>query len=134
MNRERSSMFVTAMAAITNFIVNLVMIPVFSYNGAAFATVLAEAVELIFVIIIARRILPLKKIFRDVWQYVAACISILGIRVILSGIVQNTVLEIVLVVIGSAAAYFMVLVILKNEYAVYLLIILKEKIKRKDIR
>lgn len=129
LKKEKISVFVTAMAAAANFAVNLFLIPVLSYNGAAIATVAAELVELFFVILTAGRFLPVKKFFNRIWQYVVAGTSIPLVWMIVNHITRHYILNTALTMLGSAAAYFTILFILKNDYIVYVMRYLQDKVR-----
>ncbi len=127
---EKKSMAVTGIAAATNMIVNFFLIQSFSYNGAAWATVMAELVEFVMILWIANKFLSLKGMFDTIWQYVVASIGLIVVCLAIRFLQMPHIASIMMSVVGSAGCYFIILSLLKNEYVLYAANFVKSKLKK----
>ena len=102
--------------AITNFALNYILIPKFQSYGAAIASVIAETVIAIVQLVIVRNELSLWKVIKSGWHYYIAggimAIVLLLVKVHLSTSIIST---IILVCIG-AGTYFLVLLIMRDQF------------------
>ena len=102
--KEKGILYSTAAAAVINIALNLILIPRYHHNGAAVATLAAEAAAMVFLIVLARRHLPVALVSWRVAGYlVAALIS----GLCACGVVLITTNP-VLVLTGGGAAYVLV--------------------------
>ena len=115
LKKDKLSLISTGAAAAVNFILNLILIPRFIQNGAAMATVAAELAELIINLYFLSRFIPLKLVFKEIWQYIFAVLFIIPVCKIIMALELNIILEFILSVLLSAAVYFGVLFILGNS-------------------
>lgn len=113
--KENRTIAAVAVAAALNFTLNMTLIPVFSQNGAAISTVIAEIIELIVNIAFISKEINFFKVFRYVVQYVFATIGIIGLwrvfQIFLSGYVLM-----VAYIVFAVFFYFLILMGLKNRY------------------
>ncbi len=72
--KEKIIFWATLGGAISNLIINYLLIPVLSYDGAAIATVLAEAMVMLICIILGHKMIPFKGMMQGVWKYVIASV------------------------------------------------------------
>ena len=113
---EKTSVIATGAAALFNFTVNLILIGKFKQDGVAIATVLAEVLESTIAFYALRKIIPLRTIFGKLWQYAIAGIAVGLICYCLTHLLEGVFLTVLSCVACSAAAYFLVLLVLKNPY------------------
>lgn len=120
----------TLVGAIVNFLLNIVLIPSLAQNGAAIATVIAEASVTFTQIIIARKFIP----FRIIDKQVLYCLKTTMIMIILClffvNIGYSDVINLVFVPIIGAIFYGLIMVLIKNEVALETLQLIAGKIKR----
>lgn len=116
MGKEKLILRSTCAGAITNFICNMLLIPKFSENGAAVATVLAETVVTIVCYVNVRKYLKFASIFKKYYQYWLSALPILLIGHGTAKYMNHGVLRICIVTIISACCYFSILFFLKNQY------------------
>lgn len=130
MGKERLVIYSTLGAAIVNFSLNCLLIPIYSYNGAAVATCVAEAIVLVLQLYLGRHYLPQNLFPPRLWR--------LGVA---GGIMSLLVWSITLIampqwlhlLIGTAvgvASYFALLLWFKDEFALNLLPMIAHKLKR----
>ena len=127
---ERYSLFSTGIASIFNFVANLVFINMFSYNGAAITTVLAEVVEFTINLILVRKLLPTRRLFGCVWQYLLGAFVIVICYICISLFSINIYAEMICFIIFSVILYMSLLYALKNETAQLLIYYVKTKLGR----
>jgi len=116
LGKERNSLVSTGAAALFNFVFNLFFIPHYAQSGAATATVMAEIIELVVNLVFLSRVMPLRPLFSNLWQYVLAGIAIPASFFIFNGFIGNIYILTSLVVFSSVILYGAALLIMKNEY------------------
>lgn len=123
------AVIVTSAAAITDIVVNLLLIPKMNHTGAAVSTVAAEVVIFIIGMILSRKLIDFSEPFKKIWQYIIAAVPIVPICYFLSLIDINDIVYVLLSVAISAAVYFTILLAMKNELIFEFWSIVKRKIK-----
>jgi O-antigen/teichoic acid export membrane protein len=120
LGKERLTLFSVMGGAVTNFSLNLVLIPALGAFGAGIATVCAETIVTMILLILVREYLNFKEILINLLQVAIASIcmafSVIGIQMLLSEII----LQISISIIAGAAVYIGCLLLTNNKY-VYLL-------------
>lgn len=120
-NKQNVSLIVAVIGAIINVVLNAVLIPLFSFNAAAFTTIISEFIVLLLLIHFSRDLIKWKIVMKDVWQYLLAGTSILFIWVLYTFALKHIADSLWLfipTVLVSSIAYFAVLLLLKNVYVV----------------
>lgn len=116
MGKEKLILRATISGAVTNFTYNLFLIPRFAENGAAIATVAAETVVMIVSLTCAKEFFDMRRIFRKYYQYWLAAIPIPLIAMLAKVLPVHYVIRMLIVMALSAACYFLLLFVLKNDY------------------
>ena len=129
--KEIYSLISSCVAALVNLSINLLLIPHLAQNGAAIGTVVAELFALIFCILLSRKVINLKGITRNIYQYLFSSLSIIIIYYICSIIFSTNILLIISTITLSGIVYFILLYILKNEYILEVIEEIKTKLLRK---
>ena len=132
MGKEKLILRSTMSGAFTNFICNLLLIPRFAENGAAIATVAAETVVTIVSLMCAREFFDMRQIFRKYFQYWLAAIPIPLIVMLAKMLPVHYVLRMFAVIALSAGCYFLLLFVLKNDYLLEALQVVRNKLMRKQ--
>jgi O-antigen/teichoic acid export membrane protein len=127
MSRDKLFLTATCIGAVTNVVFNMVLIPSFSYNGAAVASVLAETMVAVVSYINAGRVFNIKSIFNGYYQYWIAAVPILFIVYVIQWCGMGTVATILLSVIVAAIVYFGILLLIGNVYVLEILKNFKNK-------
>lgn len=117
LGREKVTLIATIVSSILNFALNLIIIPLFSHNGAAITTLISEALVFIFCF----AILPNKKKYFQMDELLQsllhACLGsalIVVITFIAKSFSNNNIIIIVSVIISSVLCYLIVLFALKD--------------------
>lgn len=105
----------TVVSAALNLGLNFLLIPIWKENAAALTTVIAEAVSFFLCAYFGRRRVKLEGILSTALKSVAGCVSIVVVAAGLSYVIDQPVLYTAATVIVSAAVYFVVELLLKNE-------------------
>lgn len=102
--------------AISNLIINYLLIPVLSYDGAAIATVLAEAMVMLICIILGHKMIPFKGMMQGVWKYVTASVPMVIAYVLFQKVTFSSYLiYMLLMIIIGVVTYGIMLLILGDE-------------------
>ena len=121
----------TIAAALSNIILNLVLIPYFQERAAALTTCIAEAVALGFGYFRSRKILRIHLNLRDVLSVIAGCALIFIICFITNFTIgERTILTLAISIPASVIGYVGALMLGKNKYAFEMLHTMIRKIKR----
>lgn len=126
---EKYSLYASMISAIVNLICNFYLIPIFKIEGAAISTIISEFFALILCIVLSSKIVNIKPLFNSIFSYFIASLIIIPIYLFVNSICSNTVLQLLMGVIISTFAYFIMLYVFKNKY---LLFIVKNRIKFKS--
>lgn len=117
MGKEKLILLSTSVGAITNLILNSILIPLYSENGAAAATVIAEMGVAAVCLMNVRRYFDMKIVFRFIWHYWIAA-AMIPVAVSLIKLMDLPyVVHIVLAIPASVVLYFIVLFLVNNPYA-----------------
>lgn len=118
MGKEKLILLSTSVGAGTNFILNSFLIPHYAENGAAIATVAAEMMVAIICLTNVSRFFDMKQVLRLVWHYcfASALIPVCISRTKLMNV--SYIVQLLLAVPLSATVYFLILLLLKNKYAI----------------
>ncbi|OYP44145.1 flippase [Prevotella sp. P4-98] len=119
----------TCVGAALNFICNIIYIPIYSQNGAAFATVLAELSVTLTQIIIASKYIPFKIINSVSVKYICFSLLMFGICLIVATLLTSDIQKICILPITGLFVYLALLLVSKDEFVYELLNIIKTKIK-----
>lgn len=132
--RETAALRNTLITALINIILNLVLIPAFSYNGTAFSTVIAEFMTMLLNYWSARDLIIKSIISRSVmYNLISTLIGSLAIIVICifcNVLITGIPIKIIVSVILSSIFYFAVLIILKNDLVIHYWQIFRRKLKK----
>lgn len=117
---EKKSLFALNIAAALDLCINLLIIPSFSYNGAAVATVVAEVVELIIIFLFGKSIIRIRQLVISGIYYTTVSLVIPIVYFITYYLFSNhsgwmILLRVFVVFLISALSYFTLLYALKNE-------------------
>lgn len=130
--KQREYTISVCIGAGTNFMANLILIPLFNATGACIATLFAEMCVTTSQLFMVRKEIPIKKVFNGLSTYCFAgtimCISVWGMGRILPSTVISTMIQICC----GGCVYVGGLLILRDEMIVEVLHIVKNKIEKKN--
>lgn len=114
MKKDLYAVIVTAAAAITDIVVNLILIPNLQHTGAAISTVAAEFVIFLIGMMLSRKLIDFSEPFKKIWQYIIASVPIIPICYFLSLVGMNDIIYVLISAVISATVYFIILIAMKN--------------------
>lgn len=116
-NREEKKYFYfTAISAIVNIVLNIILIPYFSINGAAATTLISECI----IFFACYRLASKYYVFNEriyVLPVLIGCGLIAIVCLLINNLIINTILSTFVSIFISVVLYYIVLIIFKNEYA-----------------
>ena len=128
--KEKIIFWATCGGAISNIVMNLILIPYFSYNGAGIATVMAEGMVMLISLILGKRYINIKN--DGVGEYakilVSACPMVVYYFVFSKIENVNFMIYTLLMILCCSVTYFALLLILKEDivYSEFKRIIMKK--------
>lgn len=116
MGKENLILASTSVGAITNFILNSILIPRYAENGAAVATVIAEMAVAIVCLKNVWKYFDMKNVLRSLWQYAVAAMVIPVVALLTKLMNVPYFFHIILVIPLSALGYAFFLRVMNNSY------------------
>lgn len=132
MKFEKYVLYTTIGTALLNIVLNLLLVGKWQHNASAFTTLIAEAVVTIVYFFKVKKeikIINIGKYFRD--ALIGSIFIILSI-ILIKSIIDNYILCLIVSIGVSIIIYFTVLLILKNKIVISYVMIIKDKLKRKN--
>ncbi len=120
-------MISSVLPAILNIVLNIIFIPRFGLEAAAYTTVIAEFTVVILYYYFANKVIKGKVTLSNVVSTSVGCIGIFLICNFLSLKAYGDVIELAVKIVLSMAGYVLILIACRNEYAV---VFCKEMIKK----
>lgn len=124
LGRENINVKATTISALINIGLNIVIIPMFKHNGAAFTTALAEFFVLFYCWFSCKHLedyLDIKMLKKNIVQSLFGCITIIIVSSLVKYCWDGILLRIILIVVLSVMFYGLELLLLKNEIIVQIL-------------
>ena len=125
---ERKTLFAMILAASTDFLINLMLIPLFAHNGAAVGTVIAELIETIFIMISLKGFVNRKKIIKQGAKYFTYSSMFVIFNVLAKIMLKDMYVQMIVVFAVSIIAYFVVLILTKDDIVWDVMRILNKKV------
>lgn len=111
----------TLIGAITNILLNSLLIPFFSINGAAVATLISECCVFIIFVYSLKNKFNFKRLFSEIPKCLMASLAIVIICLLIRMIVSNIIIAIILSMLFSSISYFAILWVLKGSIVTMIL-------------
>lgn len=111
---EKKMILPVTVGAITNIILNSILINICQEMGAAVASVISEIVVMVIYLLLSKKHFKIKNIRKTVYNIVTACV-IMTSYILLISIMGNGIIKYIILVIGSILVYFTILLVLKND-------------------
>lgn len=128
--KEKKFTIILSSAAIINFIVNLILIPKFSYYGATFATILAELVVTVWMYIEVKKIIgSIPSVFNVRKILIPSLVFYLVIKFGIKPIVTSDIFVILISIPVAIIIYVIGLVLMKEPTVMNGIAMIKNKIK-----
>lgn len=130
--RENYVLRSTIITACFNVLLNLILIPIWSYDGTALSTVLSELLSATMNAYYGRDILENALISKDIIKLIidsiTGCVGIIVVCLGVRTVIQNVVLQIIISVLFSVIIYGLILLILGNKVMVQFFGYLRERL------
>lgn len=128
--REKITLFTCCISAIVNFILNLILIPLFGLNAAAFTTAVAEFIGACILFRNIDRNIRITDLFEMLKAPIIGSLSIIIISFITRMCIHSNILVCVVTIVASVISYLSILIAMKNEFIIGYLKPIYNKIKR----
>lgn len=114
--RQRTTFYATISGAVMNIILNAVLIPKFTYDGAAVATLISEATVMAVCCVSGRSLIPFRECLGSIWRYLLATVPMMVICIGLRQLEWSGYLSFMLVMVVLAViSYFVMLLLLGDD-------------------
>lgn len=130
-SQERKLLICTVVGAVTNFTLNLIIIPIWQQNGAAVASVISESVVTIISIIFACRYVDICVCKTDVVKSIVATILMSGGIWLLKSTFVTGIMSLVVLVFLGIFIYLGACYAMKNSVLLEFLSLIRDKRKNK---
>ena len=112
---EKKLLISVICGSIINFIINLILIPIFLQNGAAIATVIAETVVMLVQTAFALKYVKIAISKKDILILVISNTLLMMVLATISTVIENAVVNIIVSTITGASVYIITNIIFKNS-------------------
>lgn len=129
LGKEKLVILSTGIGALVNLLLNLVLIPLYSHNGAAIATTIAEISVVLCMLIIGKKYLSIHFFCRSYGCYLAGGLLMSVILLFSMHFFRSNILSFIVAVGLGAGTYCMVLLLLKEPLVTEFVQIMKLKFK-----
>lgn len=114
LGKEKKLLISVLLGSIINFTLNIILIPIYKENGAAFATVVAEFIIMVVQVYFAKQKIRVYLSFKEFITIIISNISMLIVIIILKIILSNILITLMLSIILGGGVYLIVNIIMKN--------------------
>ena len=104
------------------------------FNGSAIVTVLTEAIICILSVLSVRNVFNIKKLFKNIFQYLVACFIIVLCKIIISEFILSSGIVFIVTVFVSIILYLGILILFQNDLVVQAINEIKNRRSRKEMR
>lgn len=118
LKKEGIVLKITAVVAIINVLLNVILIPVWGITAAAITTIIAEALTFIVVFIYSRKLIAFCNIKGCCIKTIIGCIAII-FACCVSNFIQIRIIRLIVAVSSSIIVYIILMYFLKNEVLIY---------------
>lgn len=103
-------------AAVFNCVLTAILIPLFDSIGASIASICAELLVLILFVIYAQKhhYLNLKEVLKNIYKYVISALIMFVVVYFIGKVLEGS-LSTIIQILGGAAIYFLLLLLLKDK-------------------
>lgn len=115
LDQERIVIICTAIGAVINLSLNIVFIPKFQQNGAAFASLVAEAVVTLSMIIIGRKYIPYSLFNKQNFLYLLFSVFMILPIILINRIALSPFLLLIIDVVVAGSVYYFLLRLSHND-------------------
>ncbi len=133
-NRDKNVSLTYLFAMVLNIILNLIFIPKFEANGAAFASIISEFYILIMLYKNSKKYNPIKFDKNNIKILIVSNVIMSLVVVSISFVKMNLIIKLIVQITSSVFVYILINYILNNEVIIDIIKIIKEKRKNNVIK
>lgn len=133
-NRDKNVSLTYLFAMVLNIILNLIFIPKFEANGAAFASIISEFYILIMLYKNSKKYNPIKFDKNNIKILIVSNVIMSLVFVSISFVKMNLIIKLIVQITSSVFVYILINYILNNEVIIDIIKIIKEKRKNNVIK
>ena len=123
--KETTFMYATIVSAVVNIVLNLILIPKYHVNAAAFTTIVAECIMFVITFIAARKCLKIKVSLNVILSSVLGSAAIVPISILMKNMFPSSIVYLFMTIIVSVIVYGLLMIVLKND-------IMRELLKKRS--
>lgn len=127
--KEKMVLKITIFTAIVNVILNLILIPIWKHNAAAFTTVIAEGISMIACMQYGKKDFHIRISIRDMISVAIGCAAVYIICKMVNSAIDSLAFSTILSVLVSATGYFAILLLMKNHIVLDIWLEIKQRIR-----
>lgn len=131
LGKEKITVQSVIIGAISNFLINLILIPRYQAFGAGIATLCAEGFVTLYQLIKARKEIKYKKLFLNFIEFIFAGALMSCFVIFITKVVDKPLFQIIYSMIGGAILYYLVLLVLRNKIILSITKVIIDKVKIK---
>lgn len=124
--KEKFHLYAIFTGAVVNVIINAILIPRFTYVGAAIGTAIAEILGAVLNLVFAFKYFDFRFAFKDVWHYAVAS-AIMFVVITPIGFFAGGILKCILCGVIGAISYAFILFLMQDDFFIMALGIVKAK-------
>lgn len=113
--KEKTVLIISTISAVTNVVLNFILIPIWSEKAAAFTTIIAELIMAIGCSYYAIKVVQIKGVWENVFSTTVGCVAISFVCITISLLNIPLYVSLGLSVCISAIAYISTLLFLRNQ-------------------
>ena len=117
LGKEKITLQSVIIGAVTNFSLNIILIPKYQALGAGIATLSAESCVSLYQIFFTRKEIQYKKLLINLIEFFIAGIVMSFYVLTITKKISSIPLQIIISISGGAFLYFLILIILRNQTA-----------------
>lgn len=119
--KEKIVLISVIIGAIINLTFNYILIPKFSHVGAALATLFAEGMVLLILIVLSRKTLSFLSIDKNAFKIIFSALVMGIILVLITNLFEDLYLRVILSILLSVSIYISLLILLQEELIIKIL-------------
>ncbi len=122
--KDKECIMITSIAAVFNLFSNYILIPILQQNGASLATIIAEGIEFVLIIVVVSKSISVKYLFQGIWKYLLASLCMVMMVILICQLINNMIVQLGISVMVGIFVYFGLLYLLKCD----LVLLISQKI------
>lgn len=127
LGKEKQYLYCVITGAISDFILNLILIPKYGSFGAGIATLFTEFILFILYIALNHKLIFTKKLFTSFFKYIFATIIMTFTCILIMNLFYTPITKLVFTTVTGVIIYFVMLILLKDDLLKSIITSIKDK-------